>query len=133
MGYRSDVVLAVTPEAASAFMVMCAKYPKALELCNDADTFRSGYEREGDWFMFWSDIKWYDCDEDVDQIQRFVEALCAADMTDYGEPECPKDSDGNESQWGEWFKFIRIGENSDDMEDYGWGFDGIRLQRSIQF
>ena len=133
MGYRSDVVLAVTPEAASAFMAMCAKYPKALELCNDADTFRSGYEREGDWFMFWSDIKWYDCDDDVNQVQRFVEALDSDDMTDYGEPECPKDHEGSETSWHEWFKFIRIGESNDDMEDCGWGFPDIRLQRSISF
>ena len=87
MGYRSEVILAIAPEAAPAFMAMCAKYPKVLELCNEADIFRSGYESEGDWFMFWPGIKWYDCDEDVDQIQRFVEALCAADMTDYGEDE----------------------------------------------
>ena len=133
MGYRSDVLLAVTSEAAPAFMAMCAKYPKVLELCNEADIFRSGYESEGDWFMFWSNIKWYDCDGDVDQIQRFVEALCAADMADYGVDECPKHSDGNEAMWGEWFKFIRIGESNDDMEDCGWGFPDIRLQRSISF
>tara|TARA_Y100000034_G_scaffold4678_1_gene5435 strand:+ start:309 stop:710 length:402 start_codon:yes stop_codon:yes gene_type:complete len=133
MGYRSDVVLAVAPEAASAFMTMCAKYPKALELCNNADTFRPGYENEGDWFMYWSSIKWYDDYDDVSPIQRFIEALESDDLTEYGEPECPKRPDGRDEGWGEYFKFIRIGENSDDMEDSGWGFDNIRFERLIRF
>ena len=133
MGYRSDVVLAIAPEAASAFMAMLAKHPQSMALCNDADTFQSGYEREGDWFVYWSSIKWYDGYEDVDPIRRFVEALESDDMTDYGEPECPKDGEGRECTWQEWFKFIRIGENNDDMEDCGWGFPDIRLHRSISF
>jgi hypothetical protein len=36
--------------------------------------------------------------------------------------------------WGEYFKFVRIGEDQDDVEQYGWGFQAdIGVQRSIYF
>ena len=59
MGYRSQVVLAIAPEAASAFMALCAKRPEVMQLCHDADEFMSGYEQPGDYFMHWSHIRWY--------------------------------------------------------------------------
>ena len=52
MGYRSEVVLAIAPEAAPAFMAMCAKYPKVNAFCfRDADYKASGHETEGDGFL----------------------------------------------------------------------------------
>ena len=112
MGYRSDVVLAIAPEAASAFMALCAKYPKVLELCHEADEFKSGYEQEGDYFMYWADIKW----------------------SDSGEADAPRNEDGNgTTQWHEYFKFIRIGGDQEDTESLGWGFPDIFMARSINF
>ena len=85
MGYRSDVVLAIAPEAASAFMTLCAKRPKVLDLCHEADEFKSGYEQEGDYFMYWADIKWYNSDDEIAAINTFVEMLDSDDMSEYGE------------------------------------------------
>ena len=133
MGYRSEVVLAIAPEAASAFMALCAKEPKVLELCQEADQFVSGRDQEGDWFMYWSGIKWYDAYEDVAALSQFIEMLDSDNLTDYGEPERPKRDDGTDDQWGEYFKFIRLGEDLDDTTDQGWAFPDICIQRTLSF
>ena len=133
MGYRSQVVLAIAPEAASAFMAVLAKHPQSMALCNDADKFESGYEQEGDWLMYWSYIKWYEGYEDVTPILEFVNAMAADDLSEHGEPESPTSRHGHEDDWNSYFKFIRIGEDRDDNVDLGWGFPDIYLQRHIQF
>ena len=134
MGYRSEVVLAIAPEAASAFMALCAKEPKVLELCQQADNFESGYEQKGDYFMYWSGIKWYDSDPEIGSLNTFVEMLDSDNLTDYGEPDAPRCPNGNgTTQWHEFFKFIRIGEDLDDQDSRGWGFADICMQRSITF
>ena len=134
MGYRSEVVLAIAPEAASAFMALCAKNPKVLEFCHDADEFKSGYAQEGDWFVYWSSIKWYEDFPEVAALNAFIEMLDCDNLTDYGESEWPKREDGGNAQWGEYFRFIRLGEDDDDIERKGWGFQAdIGLQRAIHF
>jgi len=133
MGYRSQVVLAIAPEAASAFMALQAKHPEVLELCNDADDFSSGYAQPGDWFIHWSYIKWYEGYPEIDVLNDFIDALESGDLSEYGEPESPKRSDGTDDQWGEYFKFIRIGEDNDDLTEKGWGFHDICVSRQIQF
>jgi len=134
MGYRSEVVLAIAPEAASAFMALCAKSPKVMELCHDANVFKSGYTQDGDWLMHWSDIKWYDSFPEIGALNEFIDMMESDNLTDYGEPEHPKRPDGSDDQWAEYFKFVRIGDDQDDVEDKGWGFQGdIGLQRSICF
>ena len=135
MGYCSDVVLAIAPEAASAFMALCAKYPKVLELCHEADEFKSGYEQEGDYFMYWADIKWSDSDDEMAAINTFVEMLDADDMSEYGEADAPRGEHIviGTTQWHEYFKFIRIGEDDADVTNLGWGFDNIGYTRNINF
>jgi len=134
MGYRSDVVLAIAPEAASAFMALCAKEPKVLELCQQADNFESGYEQKGDYFMYWSGIKWYCDDPEIAAINSLVQALDSDDLFEYGEPDAPRCPNGNgTTQWHEYFKFIRIGEDLDDTECLGWGFNDIQMSRAINF
>ena len=133
MGYRSQVILAVAPEAASAFMALCAKDPKVLEFCHEADTFTSGYDREGDYFMFWDQIKWYEGYPEVDALQKFITALEDDDLSDYGEPKHPKRPDGQNVEWGEYFRFVRLGEDTDDLTESGWAFDSIGVTRSVYF
>ena len=128
MGYRSQVVLAISPEAAPAFMALCASEPKVLDLCHDADDFTSGYESPGDYFMHWSSIKWYDSYPEIAALQEFVEHLESDDLTKYGESGDP---DGIE--WNECFKFIRIGEDYEDYDQRGYGFPDIMTYRSISF
>ena len=133
MGYRSEVVLAIAPEASSAFMALCAKKPEVLELCQNADQFVSGRNTDGDWFMYWSDIKWYDSFDDIGALNEFIMMLESDNLTDYGEPDHPKRDDGSPEQWGEYFKFLRVGEDLDDTEDKGWGFQDVHISRTINF
>ena len=128
MGYRSQVVLAITPEAAPAFMALCAKHPEVMKLCQDADDFTSGYNQPGDYFMHWSSIKWYDEYPEIDILYAFVASLEADDLAHYGEP-----SDPEGMEWHECFKFIRLGEDPEDHDQRGYGFPDIRSYRSISF
>ncbi len=137
MGYRSEVVLAIAPEAASAFMAMLAKNPEAMSLCQSADTFRSGYESRGDWIVYWSSIKWYEGCEDIDAIRDFIDLLASDDMSEYGLTEAPpgqrRDGTMYPRSWEEYFSFLRIGEDYSDIHQEGCGFDSIGISRSIYF
>ena len=128
MGYRSEVVLAVTPEASSAFMALCAKHPEVMSLCHDADIFKSGYEQPGDYFMHWSSIKWYDSYPSIAALQEFIEHLECDDLTEYGEKDDP-----STCEWHECFKFIRLGEDPDDYDQRGYGFPDIMSYRALSF
>ena len=113
MGYRSEVVLAIAPEAASAFMALCAKSPKVMELCHDANVFHSGYSREGDWLIHWSDIKWYnETYEPIGAIQSFVDN-CDADTLESWTTE----TEEKLGRVSDHFRFLRIGEEWDDVEN----------------
>ena len=133
MGYRSEVVLAVDSNVAPAFMALTAKHPGVLQLCNEADTFESGYESEGDWFMHWSHIKWYESYEDIAIIKRFVDALENEDLSEYGIEEHPTDEKDRPMDWAECFRFIRLGEDLDDVQTAGCGFWNIGIHREISF
>ena len=126
-------MLAIAPEAAHAFMALQANHPEVMELCNDADDFTSGYAQPGYWLMHWSHIKWYDSFSEVARLQEFIDALESDYLSEYGEPEPPKRPDGTPDQWGEYFKFIRLGEDDDDTEQKGWGFHDIFISRQIAF
>ena len=129
MGYRSEVVLAISPEVAPAFMALCAKKPEIMQLCQDADTFKSGYEEPGDYLMHWSSIKWYDSYPEIATLQNFIENLEIDDLTEYGEKHRP---DGI-AEWAECFKFIRLGEDCSDIDQRGYGFPDVMTYRSLSF
>ena len=128
MGYRSQVVLAISPEAAPAFMALCAKHPEVMRLCQDADDFTSGYEQPGDYLMHWSSIKWYDSYPEIAALEEFVDHMESDDLAKYGESGAPDDI-----EWNECFKFIRIGEDPDDYDHRGIGFPGIMSYRALSF
>lgn len=116
MGYRSEVAIAIAAEAVESFEAAC---PSIL------DEFGPGYDfnlSDGTpggrcWDHKW--IKWY-------------ESVLGPD-DDYGYPGA--------WQWTEWlggvdrslYRFIRIGEDSDDSEDYGgfWACD-MSMVRGIE-
>ena len=142
MGYRSEVVLAIAPEAAHAFMTLTAQCPEVMQLCQDADQFESGYQDKGDWFIRWSHIKWYDSYPEVAALEAFINALESDDLSDYGEKESPEaphnrvDASGDSmprTEWAEFFKFVRVGEEMDDNEVRGYGFENIWIQRAIDY
>jgi len=124
MGYRSEVILAVGPEVMPQFMVTMAKSPEARELCwADHDEMIKDYCGEKGAFLFrWNSIKWYDSYEGIAAIQDFVN-WCACEQIEV---------DGKEVNADDFYRFVRIGEEMDDNEVEGWGFD-INIERSATY
>ena len=149
MGYRSQVVLAVDEKIAPAFMAMLAKETQAHDLCfRDSDEVIAAYGEEGSFLFRWDHIKWYDSYPEITAIQEFMEAANENDLSDYGEPSPPKatqmrliDPDDPKSErrevevtgdWTEHFRFLRIGEDYSDVEEWGHGYE-IWMSRSIDY
>ena len=124
MGYRSEVILAVGPEVMPQFMVTMAKCPEARRMCfADADTMIKDYcDIEGAFLFRWDHIKWYDSFEEVDAIQDFIQ-WCENEQIEV---------DGKQVNADEYYRFVRIGEEMDDNETQGWGFD-IHIERSATY
>ena len=123
MGYRSQVVLAIAEPLIPQFMVTMAKCPEARTMC-----FGDAYKQERDFqgekgslFFEWDYIKWYDSFEEVQAIEDFL---------NWAEDKLK--IDGKEIDGDEHFRFVRIGEEYDDIETRGWGFD-IHPVRSIEY
>ena len=124
MGYRSDVILAVGPEVMPQFMITMAKSPQARELCwADHDEMIKDYNDQKGAFLFrWGGIKWYDSYEGIAAIQDFIH-WC----------ECERiEIEGKEVDAAEFYRFVRIGEEMDDNEHQGWGFD-IHIERNMAY
>jgi|TARA_R110000851_G_scaffold114364_1_gene239640 hypothetical protein len=130
MGYRSEVILAIGPEVMPQFMVTMARSPQAREMCwGDAEMIKDYFNIEGAMLFRWSDIKWYDSYEGVEAIQDFIqwcdeETIPTGKKKENGEDEVESAS--------EFFRFVRIGEEMDDNEVQGWGFD-IHIERSATY
>ncbi len=124
MGYRSEVILAVGPEVMPQFMVTMAKSPEARKMCfAEADTMIKDYcDIEGAFLFRWDHIKWYDSFEEVEAIQDFIQ-WCEDEQIEV---------DGKQVNADEYYRFVRIGEEMDDNEVHGWGFD-IHIERSATY
>ena len=124
MGYRSEVILAVGPEVMPQFMVTMAKSPEARKLCwGDTDNLIEDYGGDKGAFLFrWADIKWYDSYEAIEALQDFIEWCNSEDI----------EVDGKMQQAAEYFRFVRIGEEMDDNDVDGWGFD-IHIERTATY
>ena len=123
MGYRSQVLLAIGKELTPFLLLATSQCKEAEELVfKDHDTFDKDYY-EG-WLFRWDDIKWYEGYEDIDAIQKFVDAACA--------DEYKIEEDGKEQPSSEYIKFVRVGEDSSDVEMKGEGFWDIYVSRTIE-
>tara|TARA_B100000424_G_scaffold203387_1_gene160482 strand:+ start:349 stop:795 length:447 start_codon:yes stop_codon:yes gene_type:complete len=148
MGYRSQVVLAVDEKIAPAFMAMLAKETEAHDLCfRDADEVITSYAEDGSFLFRWDHIKWYDSFPEIQAVEAFLHAANENDLQDYGEKtppmverlvwKDPVERTGQvkkmvEGTWDEHFRFLRIGEDNSDVEEYGYGFD-IYMTRGIEY
>ena len=115
MGYRSEVVLVVGKEVMPQFMVTMAKSPEARALCFAEATRHEDYEEKGNMLFAWDCIKWYDSYEEIRAIEDFLDW-------------CDSDIDA-----AECFRFVRIGEEVEDIEERGSGFWDVGVRRSIEF
>jgi len=131
MGYRSEVILAVGPEVVPQFMVTMAKSPQAREMCwADHDEMIKDYAGIKGAFLFrWNGIKWYDSYEGVLAIQDFIH-WCEDEPIPTGKKN--KDGTDEVQDAAEFYRFVRIGEEMDDNEAQGWGFD-IHIERSAAY
>ena len=122
MGYRSQVVLAIGEALIPQFMVTMAKSPQARALCfGDGEPQRDFQGEKGSLFFVWEGIKWYDSYEEIQAIEDFIN--WAEDKLEIA---------GKEIDGDDHFRFVRIGEEYEDIETRGYGFD-IHPVRSIEY
>jgi len=122
MGYRSEVVLAVSKDLMPHFLGVFAKSPDTRAMVfKSHDYMNEDYDGEGTFIVSWSDIKWYAGYPEVDALNHFIDK-CDGD-----------DIEGLEEPW-DHFRFIRLGEDNNDMVEKGNLHDGdICFNRSISF
>ena len=114
MGYRSQVVLAVSKEVLPQFLTTLARSSEAKDLCFvHSDKKIDNYDERGGFLFMWDHVKWYDSYECVAAIQDFMDW-------------CDDEND-------EDYRFVRTGEELDDNEVRGWGFDHIYVTRSVEY
>jgi len=104
MGYRSEVVVRICEKATEVVKLFCKLDPKVKSLIDDA-------EYGDDTVYQWSWVKWYDHDPDIRAFLHMLEEI------------------GDEN-----YGFIRLGEESDDIEYLGspYEFD-MYVSRKIEW
>lgn len=103
MGYYNDVVLAVAPEATDSFYALLSTDESLFSMVRaGSDNFDTSQFRKGDLLIQWYDVKWHDGFGEVAKIHKWMEA-----------------------QAPENYRFLRVGEEKNDIEehgDYAWDF-----------
>tara|TARA_Y100001938_G_scaffold148174_1_gene231165 strand:- start:814 stop:1203 length:390 start_codon:yes stop_codon:yes gene_type:complete len=129
MGYRSEVILAIDAKIVPALMVAFAKCEETQKLCTQhTDHLDTDYDGMGNWLMRWDHIKWYDSYPEIEMINNLIEAMESDELDEFGIP-----SDDAAPISSEMFRFVRIGEDADDNEIRGYGFENIYISRSITY
>ena len=126
MGYRSQVVLAISKELIPFLMLATSKNKEAEELVFKYGNLDRNYENDKSWLMVWDSIKWYEGYADIDAIETFL------DDAEYGDWKIT-DDDGNEVNSEELFRFARVGEEHGDIVVRGSGYWDITPVTSIQY
>ena len=124
MGYRSQVVLAISKHLTPFLTLATSQNAEAQSLVfKYADTFERDYGGDKSWLIVWDGIKWYDSYEDIQTICKFIdEAIC---------DEYQFEIDGELQSSAEHIRFVRVGEDSGDIEMLGDGFWDIYPNTSI--
>tara|TARA_Y100000310_G_scaffold41755_2_gene39055 strand:+ start:5753 stop:6073 length:321 start_codon:yes stop_codon:yes gene_type:complete len=106
MGYRSNVVLALCDEADELLQANIKMIPELKELIDDVDS-------EADGRYHWDYIRWCKSCKQIQAMDRFMGFLDCHDWV-YG--------------------FVRIGEETDDMETRGYPSDfDVYIERTISW
>ena len=126
MGYRSQVVLAISKHLTPFLTLATSQNTEAQALVfKYADTFERDYGGDKSWLLVWDDIKWYESYEDIQAIEKFVqEASC---------DEYEFEVDGIKEASSEHIRFVRVGEESGDIETIGDGFWDIYPSTQINY
>ena len=131
MGYRSEVVLAVSKKMMPHFL-------GHLSQCDDAaykfvfmetDKKIEDYDGEGTTVFSWDHVKWYESYPEVKAINDFVSM-----NTDYLSSVCEDFDNTDNDGYAGHFRFVRMGEENEDIEEEGWlCSDVIRIRRELSF
>ena len=127
MGYRSQVVLAISKHLTPFLTLATSQNAEAQSLVfKYADTFERDYGGDKSWLIVWDGIKWYDSYEDIQTICKFInDAIC--------DDEYQFEVDGELQSSSEHIKFVRVGEDSGDIEMLGDGFWDIYPSTHISY
>ena len=112
MGYRSEVVLAVNPDAYAILTTVLARGGEFFNLFKEATTEPSDHQEDSTVYS-WEGIKWYPNYPAIQAVEDFLDRLEEEDME-------------------ESFRFVRVGEDDTDTESRGSGFP-IYVKKSIEF
>ena len=124
MGYRSQVVLAISKHLTPFLTLACSQNAEAQALVfKYADNFDRDYGGDKSWLIAWDGIKWYESYEDIGTIERFVQEAIS--------DEYEFEVDGKPQSSSEHIKFVRVGEEDTDIETYGEGFWDIYATTNI--
>ena len=124
MGYRSEVVLAVSKDLMPHFLTVLAKEPEVRTLVfKQHDTLNEDWDGEGTFLVAWKEIKWYPNRGPIAAIEGFIEAC---------EDNLIKGFDTEDQ--GDHMRFVRLGEDNDDYQEKGTFHDwDIFMNRTLSY
>ena len=120
MGYRSDVAIAIHKDLQGEFLTFLNTEQLMAEIFGDRSSFDldKDYQGEGHWLFTADQIKWYSTWEEFVDIQMFEKFMDAME---------------EDVEKREKFRFLRIGEEIEDIEYRGdWYASDIYVKREIQ-
>ena len=126
MGYRSNVVLAISKHLTPFLTLATAQNAEAQALVfKHADTFNRDYGGDKSWLLVWDSIKWYESYEDIQALEKFIQEATS--------DEYSFEVDGQTQNSCEHIRFVRVGEESGDVEMSGDGFWDIYPTTHINY
>ena len=129
MGYRSEVVLAVSKEMVPHFLTVLAQHESVRRLIHDCDTFNKDYLDDGAMLMHWDHIKWYETYPEIAAIEKFINDCEGEEVVGW---DAEKDEEHGEA-WSH-VRFVRVGEEREDVDVKGhFAYEEIELMRTIEF
>ena len=134
MGYRSQVVLAVDKALMGKFLACISQCEGTKNLVfAEADEKIENYNGDGNFLFRWDSVKWYDGYKEVDCISKFMDEVDDMVLDEIvvsspaGGPDSVRPVHGDE-----FYRFIRVGEEGDDIEARGEGFE-IYTETTISY
>ena len=129
MGYRSEVVLAVSEKMMPHFLGHLSQCDDAAYkfVFMEADQKIEDYDGEGTTVFSWSGIKWYE--------DHFPEVKAITDFVTMNTNYLSGISEDFNDSVDEHFRFVRLGEDNDDVEEEGYLCEceiGVRRELSFQ-
>ena len=128
MGYRSEVVLAVSEKMMPHFLGHLSQCDESAYkfVFMEADQKIEDYDGEGTTVFSWSAIKWHE--------DQFPEVKAITDFVTMNTNYLSGISEDFDDKYDEHFRFVRLGEDNDDVEEEGYLCEcEIGVRRALSF